>query len=177
MTRIIRCVKAGVYQGLLLLLVALLGWAGGMSSAWATVRTLEESPGQVVVQSRQSLQDQHGRGWQVIAFKRQRPDDTATFAVRLVGFPGSVTIDRALPLTLTNSLGKTVTAADASGKIFTDAERPEPHVGQYDLQPILAELQAEIPLQITLPTVDDEAVRLMVPAALVKEWQSVANAG
>ncbi len=177
MTRIIRSVKAGVYRGLLLLLVVLLGWTGGMSSASATVRTLEEAPGQVVVQSRQSLQDQHGRSWQVIAFKRQRPDGTATFAMRLVGFPGSVTIDRALPLTLTNSLGKTVTAADASGKVFTDAERPEPHVGQYDLQPILAQLQAEIPLQITLPTVDDEAVQLMVPAALVKEWQSVANAG
>lgn len=177
MDGIIRRLKVGMYRGLLLLLVVVLGWGGGMSAAWATVRTLEEAPGQVVVQSRQSLQDQHGRGWQVIAFKRQRPDGAATFAVRLVGFPGSVTIDRSLPLTLTNSLGKTLSAADASGKIFTDAERPEPHVGQYDLQPILGQLQAEIPLQITLPTVEGEAVQLMVPAALVKEWQSVANAG
>ena len=177
MKRIIRRIKVGLRWGVLLLLGASLGLGWGIPTAWATVRTLEEAPGQVVVQSRQRLQDQHGQSWQVIAFRRQRPDGTTTFALRLVGFPGSVSLDRQQPLTLTNSLGKTLTAADASGQIFTDADRPEPHVGQYDLQPLLPQLQAEIPLQLTLPTVEGEAVRLMVPAALVQEWQSVANAG
>lgn len=177
MDRWICLVRAGVRRGLVLVLGIILGLGWGIPAAWATVRTLEEAPGQVVVQSRQTVPDQRGRSWQVIAFKRQRPDGTATFAVRLVGFPGSVTLDRQQPLTLTNSLGKTFTAADASGKIFTDSERPEPHVGQYDLQPLLSQLQAEIPLQLALPTVEGETVRLRVPAALVKEWQAVANAG
>jgi hypothetical protein len=85
------------------------------------------------------------------------------------------TIDRSLPLTLTSSLGQTLTAADDSGQIFTDEAAPEPNVGQYDLQPLLSELRAEIPLRLTLPTVDGEAIILNVPAGLVDEWQTVAS--
>ncbi|MEM1241660.1 MAG: DUF3122 domain-containing protein [Cyanobacteria bacterium P01_H01_bin.26] len=35
-------------------------------------------------------------------------------------------------------------------QIFTDAAAPEPNVGQYDLAPIVSELQATIPLELTL---------------------------
>lgn len=66
-----------------------LGW--GMlhpPSAVAAIRQLEEAPGQMVYQSRQTLQDQHGSGWQTVAFKRIRPDGQASFELRLVGFPG-----------------------------------------------------------------------------------------
>jgi hypothetical protein len=144
-------------------------------SATAAIRQLEEVPNQIVYQSRQSLKDQHGNTWQTVAFKRIRPDGNSSFELRLVGFPDLVAIDHSQPLTLTNSLGKTLTAADTSSGIFTDKSQSQPHVGQYDLQPLLSQLLAEIPLQLALPTVSGEAIRLSVPSSLVQEWQIVAN--
>ncbi|KGF72616.1 hypothetical protein DO97_07080 [Neosynechococcus sphagnicola sy1] len=143
--------------------------------AAADIRELEEAPGQIVHQSRQTLKDQHGNGWQAVAFKRIRPEGQTSFELRLVGFPGVVEIDRSQPLTLTSSLGKTLVAADASNNMFTDRDRPETNVGQYDLEPLLPQLQAEIPLQLTLPTLQGEAIRLSVPPSLVQEWQTVSR--
>lgn len=143
--------------------------------AAAVIRQLEEAPGQMVYQSRQTLKDQHGNGWQAIAFKRIRPDGTTSFSLRLVGFPGIVAIDRTQPLSLSNSLGKTLTATDTSSTIFTESAVPEPNVGQYDLQPLLSQLRPEIPLKLTLPTIGGEGIKLSIPPSLVQEWQTVAS--
>ena len=48
-------------------------------SASAAIRQLEESPNQMVYQSRQSLKDQHGNTWQTVAFKRVRSDGNSSF--------------------------------------------------------------------------------------------------
>ncbi|MBK1989054.1 DUF3122 domain-containing protein [Sphaerospermopsis aphanizomenoides BCCUSP55] len=37
------------------------------TNAGATIQQLEEAPGQVVYQSRQSLKEQHGKTWQFLA--------------------------------------------------------------------------------------------------------------
>lgn len=159
-----------------LVLVVLLGLGIlNPSGAVAAIRQLEEAPGQMVYQSRQTLKDQHGKGWQAVAFKRIRSDGQSSFELRLVGFPDGSEIDRSQPLTLTNSLGKTLTAPDASSHLFTEATKPEPNVGQYNLQPLLPQLQAGIPLKLTLPIANDEAVNLPVSPSLVEEWQSVAS--
>ncbi|MBE9101996.1 DUF3122 domain-containing protein [filamentous cyanobacterium LEGE 07170] len=146
-----------------------------VAPAWATIRQLEEAPGQVVYQSRHTLKDQYGNRWQAIAFSRIRPDGTRHVYLRLVGFPGAVAIDRTQPLQLTNPLGTTLTAADASNKIFTDTTNPEPHVGQYDLQPLLDNLQAELPLQLTLPTQSSDPVRLAIASPVIAEWLDIAQ--
>jgi hypothetical protein len=143
--------------------------------AIATIRQLEETPGQMVYQSRQTLTDQRGGSWQAIAFKRIRINGDESLYLRLVGFPGKVEIDRSLPLSLSNSLGKTLTAADASSQIFTDESAPEPQVGQYDIQPIVSQLQAELPWQLAIPTLDQSSVQLKVPSMLIQEWHSIAE--
>lgn len=159
-----------------LILSLLLGW-GILADlpAVAAIVQFKEAPGQVVYQSRQRLQDQNGNTWQAIAFKRIRPDGSTHVYLRLVGFPGAVNLDRSEPLTLTNSLGQTLTAADASNQIFTDANSPEPNVGQYDLQPILSQLRPELPLRLSLPTINNAAIILPVPPALVQEWQRLTR--
>jgi hypothetical protein len=144
-------------------------------SAAAAIRSLEEAPGQMVYQSRATLKDQHGSGWQAIAFKRVRPDSQTSIELRLVGFPGVAVLDRSQPLTLTNSLGKTLTAPDASSAIFGEAKPPEPNVGQYDLLPLLSQLQVEVPLQLTLPVVDSEPITLSVSPSLLQEWQALTR--
>jgi len=160
----------------MLMLVIL--WGVGFNAnlvAMAEIRQLEEAPGQRVYQSRQTLQDQHGNRWQAIAFKRIRPDGQTSFYLRLVGFPQIVEIDRTQPLTLTTSLGKMWTATEASSDLFTEAAKPEPYISQYDIQPLLPQLQTEIPMKLLLPTTKGEFVRLLVPPSFVREWQTIAN--
>jgi hypothetical protein len=64
---------------------------------------------------------------------------------------------------------------DVSSHIFTEATNPESNVGQYDLQPLLPQLQMGIPLRLTLPTISGETVSLSISPLLIEEWQTVAN--
>ena len=143
--------------------------------AHAAIRQLEEAPGQVVYQSRQALTDQRGDRWQMIAFKRIRSDHTTAIYLRLVGFPSSAKLDRSQPLKLTNSLGKTLIAADVSQDMFTDETQVKPEIGQYDLQPILMQLESAIPLQLVLPTLDSTEIILNVSPEIVEEWRSLVG--
>ncbi|WP_448533308.1 DUF3122 domain-containing protein [Parathermosynechococcus lividus] len=142
--------------------------------AQAAIRQLEEAPGQMVYQSRQSLKDQHGSIWQVIAFKRVQPDGTTGLYLRLVGFPSMAEVDHTRPLKLSNSLGKTWTANDASQKIFTDSANPEPNVAQYDLQPVLMQLDPAVPLRLEIPSLRQSSIILNVSPMLIQEWRSLA---
>lgn len=145
------------------------------SPARAEIRQLEEAPGQSVIQSRQLLQDQHGNRWQAIAFQRSYPNGQTSFDLRLVGFPGIANIDHSQPLMLTNSLGANLTAHANDQEIFTDKTHPEPNVGQYDLQAVFPQVQAEIPLKLSIPTLQDESVRLSVSPLIIQEWKAVAS--
>lgn len=138
--------------------------------AIAAIRQLQEAPGQIVYQSRQNLKDKHGNSWLAIAFKRIRAEGKISVNLRLVGFPRVVEIDHSKPLLLTNSLGKTLSAADISSNIFTDATVPESNVAQYDIQPLLPQLQAEIPLKLTIATLAGETINLLLPPSFVQEW-------
>jgi hypothetical protein len=160
---------------LLVLVLALFIAFADVLPAQAAIRTFEESPGQVLTQSRTTLKDEFGNRWQAIAFKRTKPDGSEIVALRLVGFPGAVTIDRSHPLMFKDSLGNTLTAGDASAPIFTDADNPEPHIGQYDLQPILGDLKPELPLEIQLPIAEGEPVMLQISPQTIQEWKQVAG--
>jgi Protein of unknown function (DUF3122) len=176
----IRCRVRKIFARLLLLGALVLSVFLGLGilttpHAAAAIRQLEEAPGQMVYQSRKTIKDQHGNNWQAIAFKRIRPNGKMTIELRLVAFPGVVEIDHTKPLLLTNSLGKTLTAADVSSNIFTDSTVPEPNIGQYDIQPLLPQLQAEIPLKLTLPTLHGDAINLSVSPSFVQEWQTLLS--
>ena len=160
---------------LLALVLALFISFADVLPAQAAIRTFEESPGQVLTQSRTTLKDEFGNRWQAITFKRTKPDRSEIVGLRLVGFPGAVTIDRSYPLTLTDSLGNTLTAEDASAPIFTDADNPEPHIGQYDLQPILDDLRPELPLELQLPVLQGDPVVLQIAPQTIQEWKQVAG--
>ena len=157
-------------------LVIFLGW--GIINppvALAGIRQLEEAPGQMVYQSRQNLKDQQGNTWQAIAFKRINPDNKVSVSLRLVGFPGVAEIDPAQPIFLTSSLGKSFTAIYDSGKILIDPAAPQTNIGQYNIEPLLPQLETTIPLKLTLPTIQGEAVSLSIPPTLIEEWKSLAS--
>ncbi|MGB3518665.1 MAG: DUF3122 domain-containing protein [Elainellaceae cyanobacterium] len=172
MKSILRFVSSVLIAGMLVWTMTL---NGAIAPAQAALRQLEEAPGQIVYQSRQTLQDQQGNSWQAIAFKRLRPNDTDIIYLRLVGFPGTADIDHSQPLVLTDSMGKTLTAADISQEMFTDKTQLKPDVSQYDLQPILMQLESAIPLRLTLPTLDQSEITLNVSPEMLEEWRSLTE--
>jgi len=147
------------------------------SPAQATIRQIDEAPGQTLYQIRTTLKDQQGNRWQAIAFKRHQPDGSEVLNVRLVGFPGAAKIDRPQPLKLIDSLGHTFTAPDTSAQIFTDASAPEPYIGQYDLRSILTDLQPALPLEVDIPMQDGKPAVLLVAPPVLKDWQDLLDIG
>lgn len=142
------------------------------SPAFATVTQIEEYPGQMLYQSRQTLQDQTGNSWQMIVFKRVHPEGSAAISLRLIGFANGVEFNHTQPLTLTTSTGKTLTARDISNEISQSTSAPA-NVGEYDLQSVAPQLKSEIPLYLTLPMVTGSSIELKIPFAVVQEWQAI----
>jgi hypothetical protein len=138
------------------------------------VTQIEEYPGQMLYQSRQTLRDQNGDSWQVIAFKRIHPEGSAVVSLRLIGFADGVEFDHTQPLTLTPSMGKMLTARDISSEISQDTPTPV-NVGEYDLQSVLPQLQIGIPLHLTLPMVTGSAIKLQIPSTAIQEWQTIST--
>jgi Protein of unknown function (DUF3122) len=142
--------------------------------ALATITQLEEYPGQMLYQSRQNLQDQTGQSWQAIAFTRIHPQGRSTVSLRLVGFPGTVELDHAQPLTLTISSKGNLTARDISSEISQDSPTLA-NVAEYDIKSVLPQLKSETPLQLILPVVTGAAIELKIPSAAIEEWQTIST--
>ena len=141
--------------------------------AFATVTQIEEYPGQMLYQSRQNLRDQTGKSWQAIAFKRIHPEGTTIVSLRLVGLSSGLEFDHTQPLTLTTSLGQTLTAKDISNEISQDTPAPA-NVAEYDIKLVLSQLEAEIPLHLILPMVTGSTVELQIPSTAIQEWQTIS---
>lgn len=139
--------------------------------AIAAISQLEEAPGTILYRSQQRLQDQTGRTWQVVLFKQIYPDHTASVQLRLVGLPGAAEVAHPKPLKLQVNGRFVVTAAD----VFLQ-EAPAPSVGQYNVEPVIAELPAD-DLLMSIPLIGDRSLRVQVPRSVVQEWQDVAKQG
>jgi hypothetical protein len=160
---------------LLLAVMLSIGLLLGISQpAFATITQLEEYPGQMLYQSRQTLQDQTGQSWQAIAFTRIYPAGNATISLRLVGFPGAVALDHRQPLTLTTALGRSLTARDISSEI-SQSSPTLANVAEYDIKSVLPQLKSESPLHLTLPVVNGAAIALTIPPVAIAEWQTISN--
>jgi Protein of unknown function (DUF3122) len=142
--------------------------------AFAAVTQIEEAPGQMLYQSRQNLRDRTGKSWQVVAFKRVRPDGSAMVSLRLIGFLGAVELDHNRALTLTTSMGQTLTAKDVTNEISQGATTLA-NVGEYDIQHVLPQLHSEIPLELTLPMLTSGAIELQIPSIAIQEWKIIAE--
>jgi Protein of unknown function (DUF3122) len=139
--------------------------------AAAEIRQFHEKPGTLLYKSQWTLKDQTGKSWQVIAFQVRPidpPSSSFTVQLRLVGFPGSVTLDPAQPLRL-DDRQQFLTASSNADHL------PSGAVGQFDMQPILQQLDAKKPLYLTLTGEGEAIVELKVPPFLVEEWQSLPD--
>lgn len=137
----------------------------------ASLHTYQEQPGQTTFRSKQSLRDRTDRSWQVILFKRYQAEELQGLYLRLVGFPGLVSLDSTQPLTVATGSSlqwEAVAALDPQTPSLPD------NSGQYDFAKTLSELQGDIPLQIDIPLAGGSVAKLVVPPFAVHEWRTLA---
>jgi hypothetical protein len=161
-----RLVLALVMSLLLLLVTA--------APAWASVHTYHEQPGQTTFRSRQSLRDQRDMAWQATVFKRYRGSEIQGIYLRLVGFPGQVTVNRQDALAI-----DTGTTAHWSAPYALDPQTPASvlpdNVSQYDLAAVLTAMPRPIPLTLSVPLVGQAPAQLVAAPYVVQEWLTIAQ--
>jgi hypothetical protein len=138
--------------------------------ALALVHAHPDAEGTPVVRSLESLRDLDDQSWQVVAYREGPPG--GPLRLRIVGYPGKVRLDH--PTALEVRSGRLrwdledVTLASAALARDNRAAAAE-----FDLAPLLADLERNRPLRLRLPRVFSE---LAVPPYVVAEWRSLPNA-
>ena len=136
----------------------------------ASLHTYQEQPGQTTFRSKQSLRDRSDRSWQVILFKRYQGNDIQGLYLRLVGFPGIVSVNREKPILIATGASAQWQAAPK-----LDPQTPElpENVAQYDVEKAISDLKGDIPLQVNIPLGDGSTAQLVVPPFAVYEWREL----
>lgn len=137
------------------------------SPALASIHRYPETENQVMYRSKQSLRDRQDLSWQVVLFKRIKFGQVNQIHLRLVGFPDLTEFAHREPLRLTTATGESWQAEDV-----VDLSLPK-NVGEYDLFKIVQQIEKDIPLELSLPLVDNRTVELPVPPYIVKEWRKL----
>jgi hypothetical protein len=147
----------------------LIGW-WTTPIALAKVQFLQEAD-QWIYQAQHTVPDTDGRRWEVTALKQMEADSQG-FYLRLI--PQSITVhfDTTRPLLLKTASGKQLTASNVTRQYFTDA-LPVPNIGQYDIQPLLPQLQAERSLQLQLPGTMERTITISITSDILAEWTTV----
>jgi hypothetical protein len=152
----------------LLLAVAL--WLGLPMAAQAQLHAHADENGIPVVRSLESLRDLDYQSWQLVAYREGRPG--GPLKLRVVGYPGKVRLDHPTALQV-RSGRRHWELADITldnPKLAADGRAA---AAEFNLAPLLAELQQDRPLRLELPGV---FVELPVPPFVVAEWRSLASA-
>lgn len=141
-------------------------------SVQAETHLYQEKPGQVTLRSQQSLQDQAQRSWQTILFKRYIDNQLEGIFLRLVGFPGQVGVAQEQPLQLSIAdqfLWKSQPAMDASTLMLPN------NVGQYNVQPLLENLDSDTRLVLDIPLVSGLSAKIVASPEVIHEWREVTQ--
>lgn len=144
-----------------------------MPPAQASIHVYPETDTTTMYRSRQTLQDDQGQAWQAILFKRIQSGQVIAFNLRLVGFPGQVNVKHAADLRLAQ-VSRTWVASDNT-LITPQLSQVSTSVGEYDVMPLMKELDLASRMEITL-TLDRGGTRtLIVPKSMVMEWLTLKD--
>lgn len=139
-------------------------YADYIPPALALTRSQQESPGQMLYQSRHSLRDETGSPWQVVLFKRVKEGEIQDISLRLVGFPEGIEFLHPERLPIITETGEILVAPDEFAR-----NSPAPNVGQYAMADILPRLSADGSIELSLPL--EKPRSLTVPSPVLLEWQ------
>ncbi len=127
----------------------------------------DSDTGTGVVRSLETLRDLDYRSWQVVAY-RQGPKG-GVLRLRIVGYPGRVRLDHPTPLLASSGrrLWELRDVTLTNPKLVNDGRDA---AAEFDLAPLLEDLQSNRPLRLELPGVFSE---LPIPPYVVKEWRQL----
>ena len=136
---------------------------------FALIHAHPDETGTGVVRSLESLRDLDYQSWQVVAFREGPPRPEAPITLRIVGYPGRVRLDHPTPLLVISGrrLWELADTTLSSPKLAGDGRAA---AAEFELSPLLADLENNRPLRLELPGVFTE---LPVPPYVVKEWRSL----
>ncbi len=142
-------------------------WVISTHSVLASVHTYSDA-NSILYRSLSKLQDERDRAWQVVFYKRFPIGQPDAIHLRLVGFPGLVTLnhDQTLEVEANRSL--------LSAKDVTSQDFPIAHVGEYDFKPVLNQLDTDTKLTLILHLSTGDT-RLKIPEETALEWWRVAS--
>jgi len=124
---------------------------------------------QEVKRSLETFKDLDYQTWQIIVYPNL--NDSKKLILRIVGYPGSLRIDHPTNL-IVNSGRKTWDIKDITKKSKTNVEILSDSVAEFDISPLISELDKNRPLRLRLPGLIND---LPLPPFLVKEWRSLAE--
>lgn len=133
--------------------------------ALASIHEYPETTDRTMFRSVQSLRDTDDQAWQVVLYKRVRSGIVYSFNLRLVGFPG-IQLDHPVALKVVAGSLELGLAKD----IWSESDLPV-NVGEYDFKSIMAELESDRPLRLSLPVKGEKETTLLVPPFSVREWR------
>ena len=122
-----------------------------------------------ILRSLESLRDLDYQTWQIIVYPSSKVSNN--FILRIVGYPGSLRIDHPTNLIVTSgrkkwNLNDITTKNKAKFETFNDA------AAEFDLSPLISELDKNRPLRFILPGLIND---LPIPPYLVSEWRSLSE--
>ena len=127
------------------------------------------SQGKEIKRSLESLRDFDYQTWQLIVYPSLTVSDGLT--LRIVGYPGSLRIDHPTHLVV-NSGRKKWDLKDITQESKTKVETLNDSAAEFDLSPLISELDKNRPLRISLPGLIND---LPIPPYLVGEWRILAE--
>ena len=121
-----------------------------------------------IKRSLESLRDLDYQTWQIIVYPSSK--ESEKLILRIVGYPGSLRIDHPTDL-IVNSGRKTWNLKDITKNRKTNVEILNDSAAEFDISPLIFELEKNRPLRFRLPGLINE---LPIPPYLVSEWRSLA---
>ena len=122
-----------------------------------------------IKRSLESLKDLDYQTWQIIVYPCSK--ESKNLILRIVGYPGSLRIDHPTSL-MVNSGRKTWDLKDITKNSKINAESLNDAAAEFDLSTLIAELDKNRPLRLSLPGLIND---LPIPPYLVREWRSLAE--
>ena len=122
-----------------------------------------------IKRSLESLQDLDYQTWQIIVYPSSQVSNN--LILRIVGYPGSLRIDH--PTNLKVIAGRrSWNLKDITKNSKIKSETLNDSAAEFDLSPLIAELDKNRPLRLSLPGLIND---LPIPPYLVSEWRSLVK--
>ena len=123
----------------------------------------------VIKRSLESLRDFDYQTWQIIVYPSS--EVSKKLILRIVGYPGSLRIDHPTDLLVTSGR-KNWDLKDITKQNKAKIETFNDSSAEFDLSPLIADLDKNRPLRLNLPGLIDD---LPIPPYLVSEWRTLAE--